>query len=229
MSAWFVTGTDTGCGKTAVSVALVQALKASGTAVGYKPVAAGCEMIDGWWQNEDALALQAVSDLAPAYERINPYALPAAIAPHVAAEQQGLVLSLDEIRAGFESLQADYDHVVVEGAGGWRVPLHLQSGRCFSEIPSVLRVPVILVVGVKLGCINHATLTAEQLVAAGVPVAGWVANTVEPDMPAEKDNLETLKLILCERMKMPLIAQFGYRPNGQLPAGSINLAPLLRP
>lgn len=229
MSAWFVTGTDTGCGKTAVSVALIQALKAHGSAVGYKPVAAGCELIDGAWRNEDALALQAVSDLEPAYERINPYALPAAIAPHVAAEQENVELSLDVIAAGFNGLQADYDHVVVEGAGGWRVPLHLETGQCFSDIPKKLALPVVLVIGVKLGCINHATLTAEQLLAAGVPVAGWVANTVEADMPAEQDNLETLKHILTERMKLPLIAQFPYQPNAELQPNSINLQPLLQP
>ena len=227
MGAWFVTGTDTGCGKTAVSVALVKALSAHGSACGYKPVAAGCELMDGQWRNEDGLALQAVSQPQPLYEQVNPYALAPAIAPHIAAEQEGMGLSLDEIQRGFDGLKESYQNVVVEGAGGWRVPLCLRRDLWFSDIPAALQIPVIVVVGVKLGCINHATLTVDNILASGQRVVGWVANTVEADMPVEQDNIQTLQSLLTQQRGIPQIAQFAYQSPADLPPEAFDLAPLL--
>ena len=226
MSAWFVTGTDTGCGKTAVSEALVKALNKLAPSCGYKPVAAGCDQIDGEWKNEDGMALQAASFGSPDYKRINPYALPPAIAPHIAAAQAGVELQPEVIKQGFQALTQTYEHVIVEGAGGWRVPLSLDDDLWFSDIPTLLDVPVILVVGVKLGCINHATLTADAILASGQRIVGWVANTVEDEMPVEADNVTTLKQLLSEQRKLPLLAQFSYQKPATLAPEAFNLAAL---
>lgn len=227
MSAWFITGTDTGCGKTAVTEALLRALQTRGSACGYKPVAAGCELTPNGWQNDDALQLQAASSGNPSYQTINPYALPAAIAPHIAAEQSQCSIDPAVIHFGYQSLAEQYDYVCVEGAGGWRVPLDLDRSLWFSDIPPLLNIPVILVVGLRLGCINHATLTAESILASGNRIAGWVANTVVADMPVEAENLNTLKQTLSGDLKLPLIAQFPYQQQMPLAPRPINLPLLL--
>lgn len=227
MKGWFITGTDTGCGKTAVTEALLQALQPHGNACGYKPVAAGCERTANGWQNDDALQLQAASSGNPSYASINPYALPAAIAPHIAAAQSQCAIDPAIIHSGYKKLSAEYDFVCVEGAGGWRVPLDLDRGLWFSDIPALLNLPIILVVGLRLGCINHATLSAESIMNSGNRIAGWVANTVDADMPVETENLNTLKQTLSGDLKIPLIAQFPYQQQMPLAPQPINLPLLL--
>lgn len=229
MPAWFVTGTDTGCGKTAVSVALLEALSKHGSACGYKPVAAGCDKSHAGWVNEDAIALMQASQPLPSYQQVNPYALPDAIAPHIAADNIGVTLGAEKIEQGFAALQQQYQHVLVEGAGGWHVPLNLANQLWFSDIPARLNIPVILVVGLKLGCINHATLTARAILESGNRLLGWVANQVDADMEAAAANLETLQTVLSQQLQLPQIAQFGFEASGKLPAEKIRLQPLLLP
>lgn len=228
MAEWFVTGTDTGCGKTAVSVALLKALQARGTVCGYKPVAAGCEEAGKAWINEDGFALMHASKPTPTYLEVNPYPLPDAIAPHIAAKRAAVPIEPSVLADGFESLNGKYDYVVVEGAGGWHVPLSLEDDWWFSDLPKQLGLPVILVVGVKLGCINHATLTANAILQSGCRLVGWVANVVEPDMPVQAENVATLQSVLGDKLGVPQIAQFDYVSGGVLPAGKINLDALLR-
>lgn len=193
---FFVTGTDTEVGKTLVSSALMVAANRLGkTTVGMKPVAAGCESVDGQWQNEDALALMAAASLKLPYDQVNPVALPAAIAPHLAAVQAGRRLSLDRLSGFCQAIMMQRaDLTVIEGAGGWRVPLN--DREMLSGLALKLQLPVILVVGVRLGCINHALLTAEAIRRDGLPMAGWVANYLsEPDEVA-RQNVQTLSAMM---------------------------------
>lgn len=187
----FITGTDTGCGKTRVSVGLLNALRAQGLqAVGMKPVASGSERVNGQLRNEDALALQAASCGDWPYETINPYAFAPPIAPHVAAEQAGVTIERTLLAAAYAKLAASGGPVVVEGVGGWRVPL----GRALqtADLVRTLNLPVVLVVGLQLGCINHAWLTMEAIRADGLRLAGWVANAVDPDYAAAQATIDTL-------------------------------------
>ena len=178
---YYVTGTDTGAGKTVVSAALLHALRAGGgTAVGMKPVASGCVMGTAGWRNDDALALQAASVPLPEYDTLNPFALPEATAPQIAAARAGIRVSLPPILAAFAALAAQADAVVVEGVGGWLAPL--ADGLEQSQLVAALQLPVILVVGMKLGCLNHARLTERTILAEGFTVAGWIGNAVEPGM-----------------------------------------------
>lgn len=190
---FFVTGTDTNVGKTLISAGLLLVAKNLGQrTAALKPVAAGCEKTDAGLRNADAVLLQSVITEALVYEQINPIALQAAIAPHIAAVQEKRVLSADRI-AGFcrGSLQ-QADFTLVEGAGGWRVPLNPRE--TMADLARILQLPIILVVGVRLGCINHALLTVEAIRNDGLPLAGWVANCVDPDMPALQENIESLAM-----------------------------------
>jgi dethiobiotin synthetase len=197
----FVTGTDTGIGKTWASVALLTALNARGArAVGMKPVASGCEPdAHGRLVNDDALALQAASLPRPDYATCNPFALREAIAPHLAARRSGIAVELAPIRAAYDTLATNATHVVVEGAGGWHVPL--SDTLMMSALPRALALPapalpVVLVVGVRLGCINHASLSARAIVGDGFVLAGWIANRIDPDMPCADENIATLLAML---------------------------------
>lgn len=191
MSGLFITGTDTEVGKTWVAVGLVHALRAAGERVAVmKPVAAGCEATAQGLRNEDAEALMAASGLALDYRTVNPYALAPAIAPHIAAEEAGVTIDMTVLEGAYRALAADADRVVVEGAGGWRVPLG--AGAMMSDIPRVLDLPVVLVVGMRLGCLNHAFLTAEAIARDGLTLAGWVANRVTPEMNRFEQNLRAL-------------------------------------
>lgn len=174
--AYFITGTDTGVGKTSVAVALLQTAVESGlTTAAVKPVAAGCEITDEGLRNDDALLLQQACTTALSYEQINPYALAPAIAPHFAAAREGLHLDAQQLAAHCRSiLNLKADLTLIEGAGGWRVPLNDEQS--FADIAKLLAVPVILVVDIKLGCLNHALLSAEAIRADGLVLAGWVAN-----------------------------------------------------
>lgn len=188
---FFITGTDTNVGKTLVAAGLLIAAKNYGlTTAALKPVAAGCEKTELGLRNSDALFLQLVITEPLVYEQINPIALESAIAPHIAAQQEKRVLSADRL-AGFcrGSLNLA-DFTLVEGAGGWRVPLNPQE--TLADVAKILRLPVILVVGVRLGCINHALLTAEAIRNDGLHLAGWVANCIDANMPALQENIHSL-------------------------------------
>ncbi|KFN48806.1 dethiobiotin synthase [Arenimonas composti] len=200
MSAVYVTGTDTGAGKSVASVALLHALRREGArAVGMKPVASGCIATADGLRNEDALALQAASDPRPDYALVNPYALPEATAPQIAARLAGVVPKLLPLVAAFHELAAGADHVVVEGVGGWLAPLgDHPDGRPFeqSELVRALQLPVVLVVGLRLGCLSHARLTAAAVLADGCRLAGWIGNAVEPPGRFHADYLQLLTAAL---------------------------------
>lgn len=198
----FVTGTDTGVGKTVVSAALLHAFRAHGRrAVGMKPVASGCERAPEGWRNEDALALQAASDPRPPYDDVNPYALPAPLAPEIAARDAGVDVQLGVLVSAFERLHPLADMVLVEGVGGWAAPLTATLDQ--RHLVQELRLPVVLVVGMRLGCISHALLTAEAIARDGLPLAGWVANIIDPKTSRLEENLATL----AERLPAPCLGR----------------------
>lgn len=171
----FIAGTDTGIGKTHVACALLHALRAAGDrACGMKPVASGCMETPAGLRNEDALALQAASSDAPAYALINPVALRDPLSPHLAAAHDGVTIALPPLRAAFEALSASHRRVVVEGVGGWLVPL--APGLFASDIAVQWKLPVLLVVGLRLGCLNHALLSARAIAADGCQLLGWIGN-----------------------------------------------------
>jgi len=192
MHGYFITGTDTDCGKTAISLGLMAALKAQGARVlGMKPVASGCVETAEGLRNADALALLAAGSHAVPYARLNPYAFAPAIAPHLAAAEAGVRIAPEPILAAARTLAAEADCLVVEGAGGWRVPLG--EGLFMGDLARLLDLPVVLVVGLRLGCINHALLSLEAIRASGCRLAGWVANTLDPEMARLADNVATLE------------------------------------
>ncbi len=190
---YFVTGTDTGVGKTLVTAALLHLADKQGLkAFGLKPVAAGCESTPQGPRNEDALLLQAHSNVQMPYEQINPISLGAAKAPHIAAVEEGRRLSLDRLVGLCRgSLMQPADLRLIEGAGGWRVPLNDREN--LSGLAIQLQTPVILVIGLRLGCLNHALLTAEAIQRDGLALAGWIVSEVDPDMDSKAENIATLK------------------------------------
>ncbi|SFU63018.1 dethiobiotin synthetase [Polaromonas sp. YR568] len=197
----FVTGTDTGVGKTLVSAALLHALaKRHLRVVGMKPVAAGTESIDGVEANEDVLALRAASTCRVPPELDNPVLLPDPVSPHIAAARAGVRIDIAQLVACYRQLALLADAVVVEGAGGFHVPLSsLETG---ADLAEALDLPVVLVVGLRLGCLNHALLTAEAIRSRGLTLAGWVANHIDPDMLAQDDNIAFLQ----KQLQAPLLA-----------------------
>ena len=199
----FVTGTDTGVGKTIVACALLRAWVADGaTAVGMKPVAAGLR--PGSLCHEDVRALSAAGNVdAPPAAR-NPYAFAAAIAPHLAAAAAGTSIDLARLRAAYEQLAARADGVVVEGAGGVLVPLDARHDML--DIARVLDLAIVLVVGVRLGCINHALLSAQAIRARGVAFEGWVANCIDPRFEPQEANIDALE----QRLSAPLLATIAW-------------------
>lgn len=191
----FVAGTDTGIGKTFVACALLHALRDAGLhACGMKPVASGGERTSQGLRNEDALALIAAGDPQPDYALCNPYAFEPAIAPHLAAADAGVQIELANIEAAYKQLATQADCVVVEGVGGWMVPLSdsLDAG----AIARALHLPVILVVGLRLGCINHARLSARAIEDDGCDLLGWIGNEIDPAMQRREDNIATLRRML---------------------------------
>lgn len=190
---YFVTGTDTGVGKTIVSAAILEAAASLGKrTLAMKPVASGCDETPEGLRNEDALILMEAMSEPLAYDQVNPIALKPAIAPHVAAAQAGRTVTAERLVGFCRGLQMrPADLLLVEGAGGWRVPLN--DRETYSAMPGALQMPVILVVPLKLGCINHALLTAEAIRRDGLTVAGWVANRPVPEiMTCEQETLEYL-------------------------------------
>ncbi|HEV2540917.1 MAG TPA: dethiobiotin synthase [Frateuria sp.] len=206
----FIAGTDTGIGKTHAACTLIHALRAHYPGVcGMKPVASGCLQTPEGLRNEDALALQAAGGNALPYEAINPVALREPLSPHLAARLEGVAIELAPLRAAFEALRASHDAVVVEGVGGWMVPL--APGLLASAIPQQWNLPVVLVVGLRLGCLNHALLSARAIEADGCRLAGWIGNRIDPAMAALEDNLATLR----ELLPAPCL---GVLPHGLAPA-----------
>ena len=196
----FVTGTDTGVGKTLVSSALLFSLAASGLrAVGMKPVAAGLEQIDGAWTNEDVLRLEAAGNVDAPLALRCPCLLRAPMSPHLAAREEGVRIELPKLRDAYAALAQRADAVVVEGAGGFRVPLAEDLDG--ADLAQALGLPVILVVGLRLGCLNHALLTAEAIRARGLTLAGWAGSVVDPHMLGLQANIDTLRA----RLGAPLI------------------------
>lgn len=205
--AFFVTGTDTGAGKTFTSVVLLHALRRRGLrAVGMKPIASGSEETPGGLRNEDALALQAASDPRPDYALVNPWALREPTAPEIAARIDGVEVTLPPVVAAFEALKAQADVVLVEGVGGFLAPLNDRIDQC--ELPRVLGLPVVVVVGLKLGCINHARLTVEALLGRGFRVPGWIGSLVEPAMLYPDDYFEAVKAAL----PVPCLGRLPHAP-----------------
>ena len=192
MSALFVTGTDTGCGKTEVATALIRALQQRGLRVAaFKPVAAGAQWSDGELQNDDALALLRAANVAQTYRETNPYCFAEPVSPHLAASSAATLIDPDTISAGLAALMSRSDLVVVEGAGGWRVPLGPKLD--IERLVLHLGVPVLLVVGLRLGCLNHALLSEQAILASGATLLGWLASEVDPAMARVDENLDTLR------------------------------------
>lgn len=190
--AYFITGTDTGVGKTLISSALVHRFAGQGLrSVGMKPVAAGCVPRNGRLMSEDVERLVAASNVEAPLDLVNPYALAPAIAPHIAAQQAGTRLELATIVTAYERLLDLSDAVIVEGVGGFCVPLDDRHDT--ADLAQTLALPVILVVGMRLGCLNHALLTAEAVARRGLRLAGWVANRIDAEMPVYEENLQTLR------------------------------------
>lgn len=203
MKRWFITGTDTGVGKTYAACAFTRRLVSMGYDVAaMKPVASGCDRTADGLRNEDALALMEAMNVSLAYEQVNPFAYEPAIAPHIAAARAGRPVRFGRIAEIADGIQAD--HLVIEGAGGWCVPL--DGSRLFPDLVRALRADVILVVGMKLGCINHAILSARQIERDGFRLAGWVANRIDPAMPVYRENLDTLE----ESMPAPMLAEIPH-------------------
>ncbi len=207
LPAFYVTGTDTGIGKTVASCALLHALRRRGArAVGMKPVASGCERTPAGWRNEDALALLAASDPAPDYADLNPFALPAPLAPEIAAAEAGVTLSLAPLEQAFARLRGSADTVVVEGVGGWLAPLSAELDQI--DLVRALELPVLMVVGMRLGCLNHARLTAQAIAASGARCIGWVGNEIDPDMARRDENFALLQA----RLPMPCWGRLPHAP-----------------
>jgi dethiobiotin synthetase len=198
--AYFITGTDTEIGKTLISSALLHALAQQGLrAAGMKPVAAGAELRDGVWHNEDADRLAAAANVALPPELATPYLLREPAAPHIVAAEEGVEIDLAHIRSCYDRVSAMADAVVVEGVGGFRVPLSRNEDT--ADLAQLLGLPVIMVVGVRLGCLNHALLTADAIAARGLVLAGWAANIVDLGMSHGMDNIEAL----TERLSAPML------------------------
>jgi dethiobiotin synthetase len=201
--AYFVTGTDTEIGKTTIAAGLLYAARRAGlSTAAAKPVASGCVATAEGLRNDDALALLGQCSLPLRYEEINPLAFAPAIAPHLAAREAGVLLDVASLQQAVGAILArGADFTLVEGAGGWRVPLSGQE--TLSDLPMALNLPVILVVGVRLGCINHAVLSAEAIARDGLRLAGWVANVVDAQTSRLDDNLVTL----AERLPAPCLGR----------------------
>lgn len=200
MASFYVTGTDTEIGKTRVSCALLRTFCAAGKqTIGMKPVASGCDSTAEGLRNDDALQLIDASSSSPDYADVNPYAFANPIAPHLAAQDQGSLIELDTIQCAYARLRSLADVIVVEGVGGWCAPLG--SALMQADLVKALQLPVVLVVGLRLGCLNHALLSARAIEADGCRLLGWIGNRIDPDMLRCADNIETLR----SRIEAPLL------------------------
>lgn len=213
--AYFLTGTDTEIGKTFITCALLQRAAQLGLkAAGVKPIAAGTDALG---HNEDVENILAASNLALPKKIINPYCFKAAVAPHIAAAEEGVSIDFATIKSACASAMQQADLVIIEGVGGFCVPLGVD--RNSADLAVALGLPVILVIGLRLGCINHALLTAEAIKARGLTIAGWVANRIDPAMPRFEENLATLQSLLAA----PLLGVVPYNPAGGSQAAATHL------
>jgi dethiobiotin synthetase len=219
---FYITGTDTGVGKTLVSCALLHAFAARDMrAVGFKPVAAGCDEDE---HNDDAKALRAASAIQVTYGQVNPYCFRHAVAPHIAAFNSGVRIELSRILTSYRELAGQSDMVIVEGAGGFLVPLNDKQDS--ADLARELSLPVIVVVGMRLGCLNHALLTMRVIADYGLECAGWVANVLDYGMPELQQNIEALR----RRVAAPLLGVIPYQtePDARAVAGMLDIALLTK-
>lgn len=219
MRGWFVTGTDTEIGKTRTSCGLLRAFAAAGRrSAGMKPVASGSMRTPDGLRNEDALALQRCASVPLPYELVNPYAFEPPIAPHIAATEAGVRIELERILDAFAQVSARSEVTIVEGVGGWCVPLSNQL--TLPQLARALGLPVIMVVGMRLGCLNHAVLTARAIQEDGLQLAGWVANGIAAEFPRAQENLATLR----EAIAAPLLGEVPHGPDPQADVTGLYLA-----
>jgi len=204
----FVTGTDTEVGKTYVSCALLKMLNRQGiSTIAMKPVASGAEKQNGKYVNDDALCLHTAASMNAPYDLLNPYVFPDPIAPHIAAAKENIEIDFQQIKKSFQTLSELADFILVEGVGGWLVPLnHKQT---VADLALMLNLPVVMVVGMRLGCINHALLTANAIQQSGACLQGWIANKLEGDYPCVGENIEAI----AQRLDVPLLATLDYQLN----------------
>ncbi|MGE5241463.1 MAG: dethiobiotin synthase [Bacteroidota bacterium] len=206
---WFITGTDTGVGKTRVAERLLRALvQQGGHAVGMKPVASGCRITDAGLRSEDAERLLAAGNVPADYVDVNPCAFAPAIAPHLAARAENTDIGPERILESFRRLRERADWIVVEGVGGWKVPLGERL--MLADVVRAMQLPVIVVVGLRLGCLNHALLTIEAIQRDDMALAGWVANRIDPHMERADENIAALE----SRITAPLLTGFPYESPG---------------
>jgi len=204
----FVSGTDTGIGKTRATLALLEAFKSRGlTVAGMKPIASGCEERKSVLTNQDALAIQSCSSGQIEYADINPYAFAPPIAPHIAAARAGITVDPLAIQDSFHKLAKTYDRIVMEGVGGWRVPLSMDYSTV--DLVNSLHLPVVLVVALRLGCINHALLSFECMQNDAVTVAGWIANRLDPDYGETAETIQFLE----QHIQAPLLGILPFQPS----------------
>lgn len=202
---YFITGTDTGVGKSWCSAGLMAKLKHQGHMVaGMKPVASGCRNTTEGLRNDDALLLQSQASIELPYETINPFAYEPPIAPHIAAQFAARPIQIDIIRDDYLRIAGQVEQVIVEGVGGWKVPLN--ENETVADLAKALDLPVIMVVGLRLGCINHALLTAEAIRSDGCELVGWIANTLDAGMVGQTTVIETL----AARLEAPLLSVLPY-------------------
>jgi dethiobiotin synthetase len=216
----FITGTDTGCGKTEITLGLMQKFQQQGGKVlGMKPIASGADMTTYGLRNDDAVRIQSQASSEVPYEMVNPFVYQPPIAPHLAALQAGDPIDIGEIVQVYQQLSSEADQVLVEGVGGWHVPLGEQD--TLADLARSLELPVVMVVGMRLGCLNHALMTAECMLNAGVVFAGWVANQVEPEMASKEENLAVLRAWL----PAPCLGEIPYlaQPDAEEVAGYLNV------
>jgi dethiobiotin synthetase len=217
--AWFITGTDTGVGKTRIAAALCHALAGRRISVAaMKPVASGCAVTPEGLRNDDALALLAAMTVRARYSDVNPYAFAPAIAPHIAAQEAGVGIDFEVLDRAFERLRMQSQALVVEGAGGWLAPLDATRG--FADLAAHWRMDVILVVGMRLGCLNHALLTAESIERRGLRLGGWVANSIDPGFERLEENIASLR----SRLQAPCLGVFSFEPQAPLESLAQGLA-----
>lgn len=205
---FFIAGTDTDVGKTVISVALLTAAHKRGlTTAAMKPVAAGCRQTSEGLRNDDAVALQRAINQPLSYSQINPIAIEPAIAPHIGLQRANKTVTVDQLVQCCRTVLATAaECVVIEGAGGWRVPLN--ADQTLAELPKTMKLPTILVVAMRLGCINHALLTAEAIYRDGVNISGWIANQVAPEMAAYRENIASLR----QRLSAPCLGEIPFMP-----------------
>lgn len=210
INALFIAGTDTDVGKTVASKAILQAIASKGfTTIGYKPVAAGCERTEQGLRNSDALHLMKVATQEMPYDDVNPYALELPASPHIAAKHENLTIDYKVLSDKLAYLKTKAETVLVEGAGGWRVPV--SDTDCLSSWVKQEKLPVVLVVGVKLGCLSHALLTAESIEADGLTIVGWVANRINPGTEHYAEIIEVLE----SRIRAPKLGEIPYVPSAK--------------